>query len=189
LYWSHHLRKSVFFSNPLKFILFFPDSPHTYAQHNTNKHSNFFPLVTETFQILLSNNTYSGTNKTKLQATFGLATVLPHSLHLNYSVATFTAPSSPNVLNQQQARAHKELDVRCRSHGVLGVRLVMWRVARGKATRNSAQPIIPVILKIISITVTTVTAITVRYTHYVINCEVIHSAVFQRYQFVTRKNC
>jgi len=109
---------------------------------------------------------------------------LPHSLHLSYSVATFTAPSSPNVLKQQQDRAHKELDVRCRSHGVLGVRLVMWRVARGKATRNSAQPILPVTLKIISITVTTVTAITVRYPLDVINCKVTHSAVFQGYHFV-----
>jgi len=124
LYWSHQSCKSVSFSNTSKFIFFFPDSPHSYAQHNTNKQPNIFPLVTETFQTLLSNNTHSEANKTKLQATSGQDTVLPHSLHLRQQKA----------LNQQQERAQEGLDVKCRSRGVLGFRQAMWKLAHSKAT-------------------------------------------------------
>jgi len=96
LYWSHYSCNSVLFVlvslfvqlcfllEYLQIYSFLSGSPYTYAQHNTNKQTNkqtnIFPLVTETFHALLSNNTHSGMNKTKqnktkLQATSGLTTV------------------------------------------------------------------------------------------------------------------
>lgn len=132
--------------------------------------------ITETFQPLLSNNTHSGTNKQNTPA---------GHIGPSCSAATF----NERLLISSKADRTKDL--------VIGAVHVGWHVydrwcgnvAQGKATRNSAKPIIRLILNIISITIRpTVIAITVRYPHCVINCKAIHPAVFQRYQIVNNQN-